>query len=81
MEFYYVNFSYIYNKIFEEYYLSISKQGGGKLILYAMSNARQAFTFLLKDEKKLKYNHLRPRCGNYLDMFEALQGNFIKLKY
>lgn len=35
MEFYDVNFSYIDNETFEEHYVSVPEQGGGKLILKA----------------------------------------------
>lgn len=36
--------------------------------------------YVQKNGEKAKYNQLRARCGNYPDMFEALSGNFIKLK-
>lgn len=44
MEFYDVNFSYIDNETFEEHYVSVSKQGGGKLIPEGMSNPGQIYT-------------------------------------
>ena len=36
--------------------------------------------YLQKNGAKAKYNQIRARCGHYPDMFEALPGNFIKLK-
>ena len=36
--------------------------------------------YVQKNGKKAKYNQLRARCGHYPDMFEALPGNYIKLK-
>lgn len=36
--------------------------------------------YVQKNGEKAKYNQLRARCGHYPDMFEALPGNFIKLK-
>lgn len=36
--------------------------------------------YVQKNGEKAKYNQLRARCGHYPDMFEALAGNFIKLK-
>lgn len=33
-----------------------------------------------KNGEKAKYNQLRARCGHYPEMFEALPGNYIKLK-
>lgn len=44
MEFYDVNFSYIDNDTFEEHYVSVSEQGGGKLIPEGMSNPGQVYT-------------------------------------
>ena len=44
MEFYDVNFSYIDNETFEEHYVSIPEQGGGKLIPEGMSNPGQVYT-------------------------------------
>ena len=40
MEFYDVNFSYIDNETFEEHYVSVPEQGGGKLLICACSGAR-----------------------------------------
>ncbi len=42
MEFYDVNFSYIDNESFEEHYVSVPEQGGGKLIPEGMCNPRSA---------------------------------------
>lgn len=44
MEFYDVNFSYIDNETFEEHYVSVPEQGGGKLIPEGMCNPGQAYT-------------------------------------
>lgn len=44
MEFYDVNFSYIDNESFEETYVPVPEQGGGKLIPEGMSNPGQAYT-------------------------------------
>ena len=44
MEFYDVNFYYIGNKIFEEHYVSVLDQGGGKLIPEGMCNPGQVYT-------------------------------------
>ena len=44
MEFYDVNFSYIDKDSFEEYYVSVPEQGGGKLIPEGMSNPGQVYT-------------------------------------
>lgn len=44
MEFYDVNFSYIDNDTFEEYYVSAPEQGGGKLIPEGICNPGQVYT-------------------------------------
>lgn len=44
MEFYDVNFSYIDNESFEEHYVSVPEQGGGKLIPDGMCNPGQVYT-------------------------------------
>ena len=44
MEFYDVNFSYIDKNSFEEYYVSVPEQGGGKLIPEGMCNPGQIYT-------------------------------------
>lgn len=44
MEFYDVNFSYIDNESFEEHYISVPEQGGGKLIPEGMCNPGQVYT-------------------------------------
>ena len=44
MEFYDVNFSYIDNETFEERYVTVPEQGGGKLIPEGMCNPGQAYT-------------------------------------
>ena len=36
--------------------------------------------YVQKNGEKAKYNQMRARCGHYPDMFEALPGNYIKLK-
>ena len=36
--------------------------------------------YLQKNGKKAQYTQIRARCGHYPDMFEALPGNFIKLR-
>lgn len=44
MEFYDVNFSYINNETFEEKFVSVPEQGGGKLIPEGMCNPGQVYT-------------------------------------
>lgn len=44
MEFYDVNFSYIDNETFEEHYVSVPEQGGGKLIPEGMTNPGHVYT-------------------------------------
>lgn len=44
MEFYDVNFSYIDNETFEERYITVPEQGGGKLIPEGMCNPGQVYT-------------------------------------
>lgn len=44
MEFYDVNFSYLDNETFEEHYISVPEQGGGKLIPEGMCNPGQVYT-------------------------------------
>lgn len=44
MDFYDVNFSYIDNETFEEHYVSVPEQGGGKLIPEGMCNPGQIYT-------------------------------------
>ena len=44
MEFYDVNFSYIDNETFEEHYVSVPEQGGGKLITEGISNPGHVYT-------------------------------------
>jgi ATP-dependent Lon protease len=44
MEFYDVNFSYIDNETFEEHYVSVPEQGGGRLIPEGMNNPGQIYT-------------------------------------
>ena len=44
MEFYDVNFSYIDNETFEEHYVSVPEQGGGKLIPEGSCNPGQVYT-------------------------------------
>lgn len=36
--------------------------------------------YLQKNGKKAQYTQIRARCGHYSDLFEALPGNYIKLK-
>lgn len=36
--------------------------------------------YLQKNGNKAQYTQIRARCGHYPDMFEALPGNYIKLK-
>lgn len=44
MEFYDVNFSYIDNETFEEHYVSVPEQGGGKIIPEGMTNPGHVYT-------------------------------------
>ena len=44
MEFYDVNFSYIDNETFEEHYVAVPEQGGGKLIPEGICNPGQVYT-------------------------------------
>jgi antitoxin Phd len=36
--------------------------------------------YLQKNGNKAQYTQIRARCGHYPDMFEALTGNYIKLR-
>ena len=36
--------------------------------------------YLQKNGEKAKANQMRARCGHYPEMFEALSGNYIRLK-
>ena len=36
--------------------------------------------YIQKNGGKAQYNQIRARCGHYPDLFEALPGNYIKLK-
>lgn len=36
--------------------------------------------YIQKNGEKAKANQMRARCGHYPDMFEALPGNYIRLK-
>ncbi len=36
--------------------------------------------YLKKDGSKAEYTQIRARCGHYPELFEALPGNYIKLK-
>lgn len=36
--------------------------------------------YLQKNGKKAQYTQIRARCGHYPDIFEALPGNYIKLR-
>ncbi len=36
--------------------------------------------YVQKNGEKAKYNQIRARCGHYPEMFEALQGNVIRLR-
>ena len=36
--------------------------------------------YLQKNGNKAQYTQIRARCGHYPDMFEALPGNYIRLK-
>lgn len=36
--------------------------------------------YVQKNGEKAKYNQMRARCGHYPEMFEALPGNYIRLK-
>ena len=36
--------------------------------------------YLQKNGQKAQYTQIRARCGHYPELFEALPGNFIKLK-
>ena len=44
MEFYDVNFSYVDNETFEEHYIPVPEQGGGKLIPEGMTNPGHVYT-------------------------------------
>ncbi len=58
MEFYDVNFSYIDNETFEEKYVSVPEQGGGKLIPEGMCNPGQVYTVFLA--AKVRYDWCIP---------------------
>lgn len=36
--------------------------------------------YFQKNGKKAQYTQIRARCGHYLNMFESLPGNYIKLR-
>ncbi|QHA01055.1 MULTISPECIES: hypothetical protein [Dehalobacter] len=36
--------------------------------------------YVQKNGEKAKYNQIRARCGHYPEIFEALPGNYIRLK-
>lgn len=36
--------------------------------------------YVQKNGEKAKYNQMRARCGHYPEMFEAMKGNFIRLR-
>lgn len=51
--------------------------------MHASDLAEEIFTrrlYLQKNGNKAQYNQIRARCGHYPNMFEALPGNYIKLK-
>lgn len=51
--------------------------------MHAASLADEIFNrglYRQKNGGKAQYNQIRARCGHYPNMFEALPGNFIKLK-
>ncbi len=51
--------------------------------LHAAELADQIYNrklYLKKDGSKAQYGQIRARCGHYPHMFEALPGNYIKLK-
>lgn len=69
MEFYDVNFSYIDNETFEEKYVSIPEQGGGKLIPEGMCNPGQVYTIARGKSGMLGAFRLEsqmlPGCGKF----------------
>ena len=69
------------NTLQEAMRIVLSEAEGNKM--HAAALADEIFNrrlYLQKNGGKAKYNQIRSRCGHYPDMFEALPGNFIKLK-
>ena len=62
MEFYDVNFSYIDNETFEEHYVSVPEQGGGKLIPEGMCNPGQVYTVSQGRVECLVFFAWKARC-------------------
>ena len=62
MEFYDVNFSYIDNETFEEHYVSVPEQGGGKLIPEGLCNPGQVYTVSRGKPGMIGVFRLKARC-------------------
>ena len=67
MEFYDVNFSYIDNETFEEHYVSVPEQGGGKLIPEGMCNPGQVYTVSQGKSGMLGVFRLKARCFRVME--------------
>ena len=69
MEFYDVYFSYIDFKTFEEHFVSVPEQGGGKLIPAGMSNPGKVYTVSQGKSRMIGVFHLEsqmlPGCGKF----------------
>ena len=62
MEFYDVNFSYIDNETFEEKYVAVPEQGGGKLIPDGICNPGQVYTVSRGKSGMIGLFRLESRC-------------------
>lgn len=54
-----------------------------KKVIYSCEKDVETKTFgawIKENGEKAKANQMRARCGHYPEMFEALPGNYIKLK-
>ena len=63
--------------------MKIVLSGTENKIMHASKLADEIYDrrlYLQKNGNKAQYTQIRARCGHYPDMFEALPGNYIKLK-
>ena len=63
--------------------MKIVLQGADNYTMHASALADEIYSrklYLQKNGGKAQYSQIRARCGHYPDLFEALQGNYIKLK-
>lgn len=63
--------------------MKIVLSGAENKTMHASKLADEIFErrlYLQKNGNKAQYTQIRARCGHYPDMFEALPGNYIRLK-